>query len=134
MRHGKKVLASKIMTYVCTQLTKQTNTDPFHILLPVLTKCLPLIEIKRRQIGRNKKNRRFILVPYLIENPIRSLTLAIRWIIAGARNRSSKSFKDNLYFEILETYKGLSSSESLKLYRNNQNLIFENRSNIRRLW
>lgn len=134
MHHGKKALAVKLLNHVCCNLTKTTNRDIFNILLQILIKCLPLIEIKRRLIGRNKKNRRFILVPYLIENPFRSLTLAIRWIIAGARKRYYPSFTRNFYDELLETYKNLPTSESLKLYNDNQKLIFENRANIRFNW
>jgi ribosomal protein S7 len=122
------------MENVCFLLAKQTNKDAFTIILNALIKCLPLIEIRKRFIGKNKKKRRLILVPCLINNPKKSITLAIHWIISGARKRYYKSFTKNLYNEILDTYKGLNSSESLKFFFENQKLIFENRSNIRLQW
>lgn len=133
-KNGKKIIAYKIMDNLCCTLAKKTNKDPFIIILNVLLKCLPLIEIKKRFIGKNKKKRRLVLVPCMINNPTKSISLAIHWIIRGARKRYYKSFKKNLYIEILDTYKHLNSSESLKIFNENQKLVFENRTNMRFKW
>jgi small subunit ribosomal protein S7 len=134
IKNGKKIIAYKIMENVCYTLSKYTNKDASIIILNTLLKCLPLIEIRKRFIGKNKKKRRLLLVPCIINNPKKSISLAIHWIIRGARKRYYKSFEKNLYNEILDTYKGLNSSESLKIFFENQKLIFENRSNIRLKW
>ncbi len=134
IKNGKKIIAYKIMENICSMLSKNTNKDAFTIILNTLIKCLPLIEIRKRFIGKNKKKRRLILVPCIINNTKKSISLAIHWLIYGARKRYYKSFEKNLYNEILDTYKGLNSSESLKIFIENQKLIFENRSNIRFRW
>jgi len=102
MKEGKKSLAERIV-YGSMELVKEKGkNDPLKMFEKAVENVRPLLETKSRRVGGATYQ-----VP--IEVPAnRSLSLAVRWILRYARERSGKSMEAKLAAEILDAvnYKG----------------------------
>jgi len=96
MRKGKKSLAERIV-YEAMELVKQkSKQDPLKMFEKAVENVRPLLETKSRRVGGATYQ-----VP--VEVPeYRSISLAIRWIIRFAKERSGKSMVEKLAAEVLD--------------------------------
>jgi small subunit ribosomal protein S7 len=96
MKKGKKGLAEKIVYGTMDQIKEKAKEDPLKVFEKAVDNVRPLLETKSRRVGGATYQ-----VP--IEVPLnRSTTLAVRWLLRYARDRSGKSMIDNLTAEILD--------------------------------
>lgn len=105
MRDGKKSVAEKVF-YDCFELLKKDG-DPLQIFETAINNVGPKVEVKARRVGGASYQ-----VPQEVRGD-RRITLAIRWIVEGARARSNRdfhTFSEKLAAEILEASKNEGSA------------------------
>ena len=105
MRDGKKSIAEKVF-YDCFELLKKDG-EPLQIFETAINNIGPKVEVKAKRVGGASYQ-----VPQEVRGE-RRITLAIRWIVEGARARSNKdfhTFSGKLAAEILEASKNEGSA------------------------
>ena len=97
MTSGKKSVAEKIV-YGAIQAIGEKNksADAVELVQQALENVSPMVEVKSRRVGGATYQ-----VPVEVR-PKRRQTLAMRWIIDAARNRSEKSMPRRLAGELLD--------------------------------
>lgn len=96
MRRGKKSLAEKIIHGSMDILKAKMKEDPLKVMERAVENVRPLLETKSRRVGGATYQ-----VP--VEVPAdRSLSLAVRWIVQFAKERSGKSMQEKLAAEIMD--------------------------------
>jgi len=96
MREGKKNTARKIVYAAFEILKEKTKKEPLEVFEAALRNASPLLELKSRRIGGATYQ-----VPREVRGD-RKMTLAIRWIITGARGRKGKPMREKLADELLD--------------------------------
>ncbi len=96
MRRGKKSLAEKIVYGAMEILRTKMKEDPLKVMERAVENVRPLLETKSRRVGGATYQ-----VPVEVL-PNRSLSLAIRWIVQYAKERSGKSMQEKLAAEIMD--------------------------------
>ena len=108
MRDGKKSVAASIMYKALSIVEDQLKNDPIEIFEQALRNATPAVEVKPRRVGGSTYQ-----VP--IEVPAdRARSLAIRWILAAAKNRNGRSMAEKLAAELLDAYKNEGSAVKKK--------------------
>jgi small subunit ribosomal protein S7 len=113
MKDGKKVTSEKIFYNAMIQIRSFVNDDPLNVVLKSIDNSKPLVELKSIRIGGVTHQ-----IP--IETSLkRQNSLAIRWIVEHAQNRSEKKMSDRLAKEILDIYhnKGLTIQKKEELHK-----------------
>ncbi len=100
MRSGKKSLAEKIVYDALGNIEKQESKAPVTVLEQAVRNATPQLEVKSRRIGGATYQ-----VPVEVR-PERSLSLAIRWLVASARARPGKSMVEKLAGELSDAARG----------------------------
>jgi small subunit ribosomal protein S7 len=96
MKRGKKSLATRLMYDAMDLIKERTQKNPLEVFETALRNVSPVMEVRPRRVGGATYQ-----VP--MEVPAnRRTTLAIRWILAAAFDRSGKSFPDKLASELVE--------------------------------
>lgn len=106
MKDGKKSVAEKSF-YSSFDVLKEQGFDPMQTFETAINNVGPKIEVKSRRVGGANYQ-----VPQEVRGE-RKVTLAIRWILEGARARSNKdfhSFAQKLAAEVLEASKNEGSA------------------------
>ncbi len=102
MLDGKKVVAEGIVYKSFDILKKDLKKKPLDIIETAIENVKPKLEVKPRRVGG---------VNYQVPMPVseqRQLSLAIKWIIQGARARRKKEeFCEAFAAEIKDAYKNL---------------------------
>jgi small subunit ribosomal protein S7 len=83
-----------------TKLAEKTGEDALKMFKGALDSVSPTLEVKSRRIGGATYQ-----VPLEVTRDRRN-TLAIRWIVTNARNRSEKTMEDRLVGELLDSVNG----------------------------
>lgn len=96
MKRGKKSLAVRLMYDAMDLIKERTNKDPLEVFDTALKNVSPAMEVRPRRVGGATYQ-----VPMEVSAERRT-TLAIRWILAAARDRSGKSFSDKLASELID--------------------------------
>ena len=96
MEDGKKSLAERILYGAFEIMQKRTGKDPLEQFHEALDNVRPAVEVRSRRVGGATYQ-----VPVEVR-PVRSLALAIRWMVQTAQKRSEKTMTDRLAAEILE--------------------------------
>jgi small subunit ribosomal protein S7 len=99
MNHGKKSVAENIVYDALTTISArngQTEEQAVEILGQALENVKPSVEVKSRRVGGATYQ-----VPIEVR-PARRDTLAMRWVIDAARNRSEKSMAQRLANELMD--------------------------------
>ncbi len=96
MLTGKKSIAEKIFYGAMEEIAKKTDDDPLKVFKAALDNVAPGVEVKSRRIGGATYQ-----VPIEVTRERRH-TLAIRWVVAYARDRGEKTMKDRLVGELLD--------------------------------
>jgi small subunit ribosomal protein S7 len=96
MKRGKKSLAVRLMYDAMELIRERTNKEPLEVFDTALKNVSPAMEVRPRRVGGATYQ-----VPMEVSVERRT-TLAIRWILAAARDRSGKSFADKLASELID--------------------------------
>ncbi len=101
MRCGKKTIARKVVYGTLELIKEKTKRDPREVLDLAIANVSPYLEIKSKRVGGATYQ-----VPREVKGD-RRLTLAIRWIIKGAKGRKAKSMKEKLGIEVIDAANNL---------------------------
>jgi len=96
MWDGKKTISQKIFYTAMDTIRDRTNDDPLKLFKKAVENAKPVLEVKTRRVGGANYQ-----VP--VEVPAnRRTSLAIRWILSGARSRPDKSMAEKLANELMD--------------------------------
>ena len=96
MRAGKKRLAENIFYDAMDLIAKKTSQDALVIFNKAIENVKPQLEVKSRRIGGANYQ-----IPIEVSHSRRT-TLAIRWLISYAKDRSEKTMADKLANEFIQ--------------------------------
>ena len=96
MESGKKAVAERIIYGALDQVEKKSGKDPLEIVIVALNNIKPMVEVKSRRVGGATYQ-----VPVEVRAQRRQ-TLAMRWLIEAARDRSEKSMAFRLAHELMD--------------------------------
>ena len=96
MRSGKKSTATRVMYTTLDMVGDRAKREPIEVFDQALKNVAPQIEVKPRRVGGATYQ-----VPVEVE-PDRRMSLAMRWILAAARERAGKSMSEKLAAELLD--------------------------------
>lgn len=105
---GKKSIAERLFYDSMEIVQEKTGRDPLEVFEQALNNVMPVLEVKSRRVGGATYQ-----VPVEVK-PHRRKTLAMRWIIASARNRSEKRMEQRLAGEFIEAARGEGASVKKK--------------------
>jgi small subunit ribosomal protein S7 len=101
---GKKSVAEAIVYGALEGVREKSGTDPLVILKRALDNVRPALEVRSRRVGGATYQ-----VPVEVR-PVRSTTLALRWLVDFARARREKTMTERLMNEILDASNGLGAA------------------------
>ena len=104
LRDGKKSVAEAIVYGALEGVHEKTSGDPVVVLKRALENVRPALEVKSRRVGGATYQ-----VPVEVR-PVRSTTLALRWLTDYSRVRREKSMTERLMNEILDASNGLGAA------------------------
>ncbi len=96
MKDGKKSLATRIMYQAMDIVQERTRRPALEVLEEAVRNVSPILEVKPRRVGGATYQ-----VPVEVP-PHRQTSLAIRWILSAARNRSGHSMAERLAAELID--------------------------------
>ena len=96
MKRGKKSLAVRLMYEAMDLIKERTGKNPLEVFDTALKNISPAMEVRPRRVGGATYQ-----VPMEVSVERRT-TLAIRWVLTAARDRSGKSFADKLASELID--------------------------------
>lgn len=100
MTRGKRSLAEGIVYDALQVIEQREGKDPVTVLEQAVKAATPLLEVKPRRVGGATYQ-----VPVEVR-PTRSLSLALRWLVAAARARSGKTMAEKLAMELSDASRG----------------------------
>ncbi|MEW5901284.1 MAG: 30S ribosomal protein S7 [Acidobacteriota bacterium] len=96
LKRGKKSIAQGIIYNAMEVIKQKTKEDPLKAVEKAVENARPLLETKSRRVGGATYQ-----VP--VEVPAeRSVSVAVRWLLEFARERSGKSMEEKLAAEIID--------------------------------
>lgn len=100
MKGGKKSTAQRIVYDSFDLIEKRMKRPPLEVFQEAMRNATPSVEVKPRRVGGATYQ-----VP--MEVPAhRQTSLAIRWLLAAARNRNGRSMAENLAAEFMDASTG----------------------------
>jgi small subunit ribosomal protein S7 len=96
MSRGKKSLATRLVYDALDLVKERTQKDPIEVFDTALKNVGPAMEVRPRRVGGATYQ-----VPMEVAAD-RRVTLAIRWILDSARERSGRSFPEKLAGELID--------------------------------
>jgi small subunit ribosomal protein S7 len=96
MERGKKAVSERMLYEALDRVAERTKEDGLVVFKRALDNVRPSVEVRSRRVGGANYQ-----VPIEVR-PVRRSSLAMRWMVAAARNRSEKSMVERLAAEILE--------------------------------
>lgn len=104
MRGGKKGLAERIVYGALDLVSQKTGKDPLVVFQDAMENAMPLVEVRARRVGGATYQ-----VPVEVR-PERRNSLAMRWLINGARKRSGRTMIDRLASELADAAQGVGAA------------------------
>ena len=104
MMNGKKTVAQRIVYQALDQIEQEGHRPGLELFEMAVRNSTPMLEVKSRRVGGATYQ-----VPTEVR-PSRRMTLAMRWIIKGARARSGRPIAERLAQELLEASSGQGSA------------------------
>ncbi len=98
MIDGKRSIAQKVVYSAMETAGKKLNAEPLDVFNKALENIKPVLEVKARRVGGSTYQ-----VPMEIR-PERRQTLAIRWLVLYARQRSERTMAAKLAGELVDAY------------------------------
>jgi small subunit ribosomal protein S7 len=120
MRRGKKQLAQRIVYNCFDSIRADTGEDPLSLFNKALKNITPDVEVRSRRVGGATYQ-----IPYQVKGD-RRLSLAFRWLIAGAKGRKGKGMSQQLKAELIAAYKG--EGGAIKTRQNVERMAEANRA------
>ncbi len=96
MLDGKRSLAERIVYGSLDLIRERTNQDPLEVLETAMKNIQPVLEVRPRRVGGATYQ-----VPMEVR-PERRASLAFRWVVDQARQRSERTMIERLAAEILD--------------------------------
>jgi small subunit ribosomal protein S7 len=96
MLEGKKQVAEDIVYGAFDTIEERTREEPLKVFHRALENCQPMVEVKSRRVGGANYQ-----VPVEVRNE-RRVSLAMRWLVDYARERSGKNMREKLANELIE--------------------------------
>ena len=96
MYQGKKSVAENIVYGALDLIEKRIKRNPIEVFQEALQKVRPSVEVRSRRVGGATYQ-----VPMEVRD-VRSIALAIRWVITSARARGEKTMAEKLAGELLD--------------------------------
>jgi small subunit ribosomal protein S7 len=96
MTRGKKSTATRVIYGAMDLIQERTQKNPLEVFDVALKNVGPAMEVRPRRVGGATYQ-----VPMEVSADRRT-TLAIRWILSAARERSGKSFAEKLASELVD--------------------------------
>ena len=96
LKRGKKSVAVGLIYDAMDMIKERTQKSPLEVFDTALKNVSPVMEVRPRRVGGATYQ-----VPMEVSADRRT-TLAIRWILSAARDRSGKSFPDKLAGELID--------------------------------
>ena len=96
MRKGKKTIAQKVVYRAFDIVKEKTKKEPLEIFQTAINNTSPLLEVKPTRVGGATYQ-----VPREVKGD-RKITLAMRWIIQGAKAKKGKPMREKLAAELME--------------------------------
>ncbi|MCQ3938653.1 MAG: 30S ribosomal protein S7 [Chloroflexi bacterium] len=96
LKNGKKSVATGLVYDAMDLIKERTEKNPMEVFDAALKNVGPVMEVRPRRVGGATYQ-----VPMEVSAD-RRVTLAIRWILSSARERSGKSFSDKLASELID--------------------------------
>jgi len=96
MKRGKKSTARRLVYDAMDIIAQRTNTDPLAVFEQAVRNASPLLEVKPRRVGGATYQ-----VPVEVSGH-RRVSLAMRWLLASARNRAGKTFSQKMADELMD--------------------------------
>ena len=100
MRRGKKNLAQSMLYEALDIIHQKTKEDPLPFFQKAIENIKPVVEVRSRRVGGSTYQ-----VPTEVRPPRRT-ALAIRWILAYAKQRGENGMAAKLAGELLDASKG----------------------------
>ena len=104
MREGKKSTGERIIYGAFAVVENRLKDDPLKVFKKALDNVKPVVEVKSRRVGGATYQ-----VPVEVR-PDRRTSLALRWVIGFARNRTEKTMQERLAAELIEAANNRGSS------------------------
>jgi small subunit ribosomal protein S7 len=104
MMNGKKTVSQRVVYSALDQIEKEVHRPGIELFEQAVKNATPMMEVKARRVGGATYQ-----VPTEVR-PSRRLTLAMRWLIRGARARSGRPIAERLAQELLEASRGQGSA------------------------
>ena len=98
LKRGKKSVALGLVYDAMEMIKDRTQKSPIEVFETALKNVSPVMEVRPRRVGGATYQ-----VPMEVSADRRT-TLAIRWILSAARDRSGKSFPDKLAGELIDAF------------------------------
>ncbi len=96
MTRGKKSTAERIVYTALSLVENRLRRNPIEVFDTAIRNATPILEVKSRRVGGATYQ-----VPVEVR-PQRRQTLAMRWLIEAARDRSEKSMAFRLAHELMD--------------------------------
>ena len=104
MQDGKKSTAERALYTALDLVAQRANEEAVKVLKKSLDNIKPMLEVKSRRVGGSTYQ-----VPVEVRADRRT-SLAMRWLIKYANDRSEKTMTDKLAGEILDAYNNRGAS------------------------
>ena len=98
LKRGKKSTATGLIYDAMDLIKERTEKNPLDVFEGALKNVSPVMEVRPRRVGGATYQ-----VPMEVSTD-RRVTVALRWILAAARDRSGKSFADKLAGELIDAF------------------------------
>lgn len=96
MEDGKKAVAESIVYGAFDTISERTREEPLRVFERAVENCQPMVEVKSRRVGGANYQ-----VPVEVRTERRA-SLAMRWLVQYARERSGKTMREKLANELIE--------------------------------
>ena len=96
MQEGKKSTAERSVYKAFDQVNERSDAPALEVFNAAITNCSPRLEVRTRRVGGANYQ-----VPYEVPQD-RQISLALRWIVRAARERSGHTMGGRLAAEIMD--------------------------------
>jgi small subunit ribosomal protein S7 len=104
MKDGKKTVAQSIVYGAFDIIKEKLEKDPLEVYHQAVENVRPLIEVRPRRVGGATYQ-----VPFEVPED-RAISLALRWIVKAARDKSGRPMREKLAQELIDAYNGVGAA------------------------
>jgi len=108
LQNGKKSVAMRLIYDAFALIEQRTKKPALEVFEAAVKNATPLIEVRPRRVGGATYQ-----IPMEVR-PERRMSLALRWLVQSARQRSGKSMAEKLAAELMDASAGQGASVKKK--------------------